>query len=156
MVKRKQQAVIGRPKADIDWKVVDEFLIAGCSGVEVAAFLGINPVTVYARCIEDNGIAFSLYSQVKSAKGDSILRAHQYNKALGRTEIGDNTLLIWLGKTRLKQVDAASQAASGNTFTIKVEKDGLGAGINISAKELSGSDNQGAESGDEKSSMGSP
>lgn len=41
--------------------------------------------------------------QQKRAKGESILRAHQYAKALGLTDKGDNTLLIWLGKQRLEQ-----------------------------------------------------
>jgi len=96
----------GRPKADIDWKKVDELLIAGCSGAEIAGYFGLNPATLYDRCQTDNNKMFSEYSQEKSAKGDSILRAHQYAKALGLTEKGDNTLLIWLGKTRLKQKES--------------------------------------------------
>lgn len=93
----------GRPKADIDWKKVDELLISGCSGAEIAGYFGLNPATLYDRCQTDNKKMFSEYSQEKTAKGDSILRAHQYAKALGLTEKGDNTLLIWLGKCRLKQ-----------------------------------------------------
>jgi len=126
----------GQPKANIDWKKVDELLIGGCLGTEIAGYLGISTYTLYDRCMSDNGVLFSQYSQDKHAKGDSILRAHQYAKALGLTEKGDNTLLIWLGKTRLKQIDSATQMTSGNSFTIKVDKDGLGTGINISAKEI--------------------
>lgn len=95
----------GRPKAVIDWLVVDQLLISGCSGTEIAAYIGIYANTLYDRCLTDNKILFSEYSQEKQAKGDSILRAHQFNKALGKTEKGDNTLLIWLGKNRLKQRD---------------------------------------------------
>lgn len=93
----------GRPKADIDWHKVNELLIAGCSGAEISGYLGISTYTLYDRCVSDKGVMFSQYSQDKQAKGDSILRAHQYAKALGLTDKGDNTLLIWLGKTRLKQ-----------------------------------------------------
>lgn len=93
----------GRPKADIDWKRVDDLLIVGCSGKEIAASIGVNYHTLYDRCFTDHGIQFSEYSQSKYAKGDSILRAHQFAKAIGKTTEGDNTLLIWLGKNRLGQ-----------------------------------------------------
>ena len=102
----------GQPKTDIDWKKVDELLIAGCSGAEIAGYFGFSTYTLYDRCMSDNGILFSQYSQDKQAKGDSILRAHQYAKALGLTDKGDNTLLIWLGKTRLKQKEHTDEVIS--------------------------------------------
>jgi hypothetical protein len=89
----------GRPKSDIDWKMVDDLLEAGCSGAEIAANIGINPATLYDRCQADHNMMFSQYSQEKQQKGDSLLRKAQFDKAM----IGDNTLLIWLGKCRLKQ-----------------------------------------------------
>jgi hypothetical protein len=94
---------MGRPPSKIDWKKVDSLLVAGCSGAEIAAYLGVQPQTIYDRCLAEKKILFSRYSQEKQAKGDSILRAHQYAKALGKTTEGDNTLLIWLGKNRLRQ-----------------------------------------------------
>lgn len=93
----------GRPPSEIDWKKVEEMLIAGCMGTGIAAYLGISAQTLYDRCLIEKGILFSQFSQEKKEKGDEILRAHQYAKALGLTDKGDNTLLIWLGKTRLKQ-----------------------------------------------------
>ncbi len=102
----------GRPKAYIDWKKVDELLMAGCSGAEVAAYFGVNPATLYDRCQTDNKRMFSDYSQEKCSKGESILRAHQYAKSLGLTDKGDNTLLIWLGKTRLKQKEHTEEIIS--------------------------------------------
>ena len=92
---------VGRPKADIDWNVVNNLLKAGCSGVEIAGRIGILPNTLYDRCEKDNGIVFSSYSQQFYAKGDSIIREKQFEKA----EEGDNSMLIWLGKNRLKQRD---------------------------------------------------
>lgn len=102
----------GRPKSDIDWKKVEDLLEAGCLGTGIAAYLGISAETLYDRCLIEKGKLFSRFSQEKKEKGDEILRAHQYAKALGLTDKGDNTLLIWLGKTRLKQVDASAQANS--------------------------------------------
>lgn len=102
-IKKKTKPKIGRPQADIDWKRVDDLLIVGCSGREIAASIGLNPATIYDRCEKDHGITFTEYSQQKYAKGESILRAHQFAKAIGKTTEGDNTLLIWLGKNRLGQ-----------------------------------------------------
>lgn len=92
----------GRPKSDIDWKRVDELLQADCSGAGIAATLGIAPCTLYDRCLTDKGISFSQYSQQMNIKGESLLKEVQYLKAMN----GDNALLIWLGKCRLKQTDA--------------------------------------------------
>ncbi len=96
---------VGRPLADIDWKKVDDLLVAGCSGIEIASYFGLHKQTIYERCEKDHGISFTEYSSQKYAKGDSIIRAHQFAKAIGKTTEGDNTLLIWLGKNRLKQRD---------------------------------------------------
>jgi hypothetical protein len=92
----------GRPKADIDWNYVNELLTAGCSGREIAGEIGLNCNTIYDRCEKDHGISFSEYSQQFYAKGDTLIRKKQFDKAIKE---GDNTLLIWLGKNRLKQSD---------------------------------------------------
>jgi len=92
----------GRPKSEIDWNRVDALLQADCSGAGIAATLGIAPCTLYDRCLTDKGISFSSYSQQMNIKGESLLKEVQHLKAMS----GDNTLLIWLGKCRLKQTDA--------------------------------------------------
>lgn len=106
----------GRPKSEIDWGKVDELLEAGCLGTEVAAFLGVNPATLYDRCFIDNKKLFSEYSQEKQSKGDSILRKAQFDKALS----GDTSLMIWMGKCRLKQIDASQLAASQAQSELKI------------------------------------
>lgn len=94
---------ITKPLIPIDWKRADELLTAGCLGTEVAAYFGMHPETLYDRVKLEKGIAFSEYSAKMKSNGEAKLREAQYNKALGATEKGDNTLLIWLGKTRLNQ-----------------------------------------------------
>ncbi len=89
----------GRPKSEIDWKRVDELLMADCSGSAIADTLGISRFTLYDRCLIDKGIPFASYSQQMNIKGESLLKEVQYLKAMS----GENTLLIWLGKVRLKQ-----------------------------------------------------
>jgi len=94
---------MARPLAPINWKTVEDLLIAGCSGANIAGYFGLQPNTIYRRCEDDHGITFTEYSQQFYSKGECLLRAHQFAKALGKTQEGDNTLLIWLGKVRLKQ-----------------------------------------------------
>ena len=43
----------GRPETPIDWKQVENLLMAGCLGTEVAAALGIHPDTLYLRVVSE-------------------------------------------------------------------------------------------------------
>ena len=94
---------MARPEKLIDWNRVDSLLQAGCLGTEIAAAFDMHPQTFYTKVEEQYKTSFTQYSQERRAIGDSILREKQYQKALGLTETGDNTLLIWLGKNRLGQ-----------------------------------------------------
>jgi hypothetical protein len=102
----------GRPKVIVDWKLVNQYLEAGCTGTEVAARLGMHPDSLYNTCKRDNKTDFSAYSQSKRASGDALLRAKQFETAMGlRKPNGDivkepnTTMLVWLGKNRLDQSD---------------------------------------------------
>lgn len=88
-----------KPRKKIDWNLVDNLLMAGCTGTEVAANFDMHPSTFYDHCQHDHGMSFSEYRQMKLSKGDAHLRTVQFKKALS----GDNTQLIWLGKNRLGQ-----------------------------------------------------
>jgi len=99
-------------KYDIDWKKVDDLLIAGCTITDIAGYFGCDRDILYIRFQKEKGSSLSAYAQQKRLKGDSLLRAHQYAKALGLTDKGDNTLLIWLGKVRLKQKEEVSMSES--------------------------------------------
>jgi len=92
---------MARPKANIDWKIVDSLLEASCEGTEIAAYLGIDNDTLYKRCKLDNKMGFSEYLQQKKAKGDTLLKTKQFKVAMD----GDKAMLIWLGKQRLNQRD---------------------------------------------------
>jgi len=91
----------GRPRAPIDWQKVDQALMAGCNGVQVAAKLGIHPETLYKSVQRDFKMGFSEYEAAKKAKGDALLCELQFDKAVK----GDTTMQIWLGKQRLGQSD---------------------------------------------------
>ena len=112
---------MSRPEKEIDWKKVDELLIAGCLGTEIAPHFNMHPETFYRRVEEKYGMGFTKYSSEKKSHGESLLRAHQYAKALGLTDKGDNTLLIWLGKNRLKQKENPDQVEFNNQIAEKFD-----------------------------------
>jgi hypothetical protein len=89
----------GRPLTPIDWDVVGEWLMKGCSGVQIAAILGVHHETLYDRCVAEHGVYFSQFSLKYKSKGDSLLHAAQFDAALK----GNTSMLIWLGKQRLDQ-----------------------------------------------------
>jgi|SRR5579864_2193260 len=108
---------MARPEKNIDWKVVDHLLMAGCKGTEIAANFDMHPDTFYIKVEEQYKMGFSAYSQEKRSKGDSLLRAKQFEKALEK----DNTMLIWLGKQRLDQREPeAFRAETTQSEPIKV------------------------------------
>lgn len=110
---------LGRPPIELNWDEIDELLTCGCSGTEIASRIGMHRVTLYEKCLVDKGISFSDYSLQKYAKGDALLKEQQFKKALGLTDVGDNTMLVWLGKNRLKQRDKQPDETHNN-ITIKV------------------------------------
>lgn len=134
-----------RPKKIVDWAKVDELLMAGCLGTEIAAHFDMHHDTFYRKVEEQYGIGFTAYSAEKKAQGDSLLRAAQYAKALGLSDKGDNTLLIWLGKTRLGQISEENKSNGNAPITIKVTGDGLGSGINISTTPISNEPDKGTQ-----------
>lgn len=102
----------------IDWVKVDNLLVSGCRGVEIAATIGIHEDTLYSRVKNEKGVQFSAYSAEKRAKGEALLKAQQFAKAMGWSKQGDNMMLIWLGKNRLDQTDSPKQDLSTNETTI--------------------------------------
>jgi hypothetical protein len=107
----KKKKKYGKKPFVIDWKRADELIAAGCPGTEVASHLGINCDTFYNHVKKDLKMEYSAYLQEKRSKGDALIRETQFNKAIGKSEKGDNTLLIWLGKQRLSQKEPESTIA---------------------------------------------
>jgi len=108
---------MARPEIPIDWNKVEYLLKAGCMGTEVAAKFAMHPQTFYNRVVQHYGCTnYTEFLQEMRTEGDADIRAKQYEKALGLTETGDNTLLIWLGKNRLGQK---------NEDKISISEDGL-------------------------------
>lgn len=96
------------PQLKIDWDVVDTLLIKGCSREQVAASIGMRSETLSARTLAEKKCIFSTYAQSKRAKGDAMLSARQFEKALGLNNKGNDRLLIHLGEFRLGQVKGSN------------------------------------------------
>ena len=104
-----------RPLIPIDWKKANELMIAGCHGTEVASYFGMHEDTFYRRVEDEFRVTFTAYLQEKKQIGQSLLRTKQFQKAMG----GDNTLLVWLGKVRLKQRENDDKEVCLNDQTIE-------------------------------------
>lgn len=141
----------GRPRAKIDWDEFDKLAIAGCNGRRIAGYFGIHEETLYRSVIRDKGVGFSEYLHSKRSKGEALLEAAQFYKALDKSKKGDTQLLIHLGKHRLGQVD---KSEVDNTFTF-VEHDPTKRDTDTSSipvPPLSGRDVESLEDGLQESS----
>ena len=85
---------------EIDWNEVDEMIIAGCPGTEIAGHYGLHPNTLYNRAAAEHGCVYSEYAHNKKSTGDARIRMKQYKEAV---ENGNTQLLIKLGEYRLGQ-----------------------------------------------------
>ena len=81
-------------KLKVDWEIADRLFESGCDGTQVAAHFGMHADTLYKRVEEERGMAYSAYKQLKRHKGQALIWAKQYEKAIK----GDNVMLIWAGK----------------------------------------------------------
>lgn len=91
----------GRPKHPIDWDRVIKMTMAGATGASIAHDLGIKPDLLYDRIKTDQGLDFSTFQVLHRMRGDDMLKLKQFELAMK----GDKSMLIWLGKNRLKQRD---------------------------------------------------
>lgn len=100
--------MFGRTEKKIDWERVDQMLMAGCLGTEIAACFDMHPQTFYDRVVKKYNVSFTEYCQEKKGIGDSLLREAQFEKAIKKK---DNTMLVWLGKQRLGQKENAHEVS---------------------------------------------
>ena len=107
---------VGRPRALIDWVIVDQYLKAQCKGTAVASILGIHPNTLYEECKRIHNVNFSEYSSLKKGEGIELLKAAQYKEAMS----GNVTMQIWLGKQYLQQSDRQDIAHQGLPQDVKI------------------------------------
>ena len=119
-MKDKKKSKAGRKKISIDWEKVDNYLMSGSNGVQVAAMLGISFDTLSRRTKDEKNADFAEYLQQKRQEGNDVLFGLQYELA----KSGDRGMLIWLGKNRLDQSDKKEIKQHNTGSLIKINMTG--------------------------------
>ena len=92
---------MARPRIPIDWDQVEKMCAIHCTGEEQASILGISYDTLNRACQREHEISFAEYFKQKASHGKMSLRRKQYSTAMD----GNTTMLVWLGKNWLGQMD---------------------------------------------------
>ena len=109
---------MARPKKEIDFKIVKNLCGIQCTGEEIAGTLEIDYDTLSRRIKSDYGMSFAEYYKKNSAVGKISLRRLQWKAANG----GNISMLIWLGKQYLDQVDKIESKLKVKKSYSKYEK----------------------------------
>jgi len=138
---------MARPKKELDWRIVEKKMEAGCSAKEIAGSM-CDIGTFYDRFKEEYGVSFSNYSQQFYEEGNSNIRWIQYMKAMS----GNIPMMSLLGRERLGQGKEEVQtspfediiAMRHENMMLKAEmheiKEMLNANKSKAGQELPGSD----------------
>jgi len=94
-------AKMGRPLIIIDWPQFERMCQIHCTLEEIAGVFGCSADTIERRVVDEYERTFAEVFKEKSSLGKASLRRKQYELALK----GDKTMLVWLGKQVLGQVD---------------------------------------------------
>lgn len=94
-------AKMGRPTIEIDWEQFEKLCQIHCTREEIAGVLKCSEDTIERRVKEKFGKTFAAVFKEMSALGRVSLRRKQFEMAAS----GDRTMLVWLGKQVLGQVD---------------------------------------------------
>ncbi len=105
MVKGTSKKRITKPLHQLDYKKLDAMCAIHCTGEECAAILGVDYDTLNTALKRDGNKGFSEYFAQKGSNGKMSLRRKQYDLAIE----GNSTMLIWLGKQWLGQVDKSER-----------------------------------------------
>lgn len=107
---KEEPVKLGRPKIEINWEEFDKLCSLHCTLIEIADWFGCSEDTIENRVKEEKGMLFSDYFKKKSSGGKLSLRRKQFEVALK----GNTTMLIWMGKQCLGQVDKHENILSNN------------------------------------------
>lgn len=97
---------MARPKLEIDPAQVEKLAAIGCSMAEIGAVLSCSPDTLQRR--------FAAVIEKGREHGKASLKRKQYEVAMS----GNVSMLIWLGKIKLGQVDTSRQFIDQNSVNI--------------------------------------
>ena len=114
---------MGRPKIEIDFEKVDALCAVFCNCEEIVSILKfdmkVSYDTVERRIKEQFDITFAEYvKQKQMAFAKPKLRKAQFDCAMS----GNATMLIWLGKQYLGQVDRQEMKIEGGETPVEIQQ----------------------------------
>lgn len=89
----------GRPRAPIDWAYVDQLILSGCNGAQIAGALDMHPISFYKRFEEEKNEIFTNYQPIREKGGQAII----LHKQMSVAKNGNVQMLMFLGKERCGQ-----------------------------------------------------
>jgi hypothetical protein len=110
---------MGRPRIEIDFKELDKLCGLQCSLEEIAGWFDCSIDTIEARIKETHGMTFPEYFAKKRSGGKISLRRKQYETAMA----GNVSMLIWLGKQYLGQVDKQETELKTSEIKVVIDQD---------------------------------
>lgn len=99
--KSKHSNTGGRPETVIDWPAFEKLCQMQCTLVEIADFFACSEDTIQRAVTKRYGEGFAATYKKHSAGGRRSLRRWQFDAA----SKGNTTMLVWLGKQWLGQID---------------------------------------------------
>mgnify|MGYP003294083972 CR=1 FL=1 len=106
-----------RPKKYIDQNQFESLCAIQCTLTEICNVLGVTDKTLNAWCRRTYRASFSEVFKTKRDKGKVSLRRLQYKAA----EAGNVTMLIWLGKQWLDQVEKPQKPDDEDDISDEIE-----------------------------------
>jgi hypothetical protein len=100
---------MGRPLIEIDSESFDKLCFMHCTESEIAGFFECSIDTIGRWCKRTYKTTFAELREQKASRGKVSLRRMQWKLA----EKGDKTMLIWLGKQELGQMDKSREEITG-------------------------------------------
>ena len=122
----------GRPKAIIDFDLVDHYLQAHCDGAAIARIIGVHPDTLYNAIKEKHNTDFSAYAQQKRQEGVAMVEDSIYRDAIKK---GGADRIFWL-KNKAGWADRQEIKHEGTMVSVNVGDNKAKEGVNYVIGEI--------------------
>lgn len=113
---------IGRPSKEVNWDKLDAALQFGARMIDCRGLLDMDELTISKNIKLKYGLLFAEYRELKM----STMRAKLLQKQFDVAMQGNVTMLIWLGKQHLGQVDKIEADMVSANIQINIDKQDAG------------------------------
>ena len=109
--------VMGRPRKEVDWVIVNALCKIQCTAEEISAVIDVSTDTITARCIDEHGVTFAEYFNRNKLGGKASLRRAQWVSA---NKDRNPSMLKHLGEHYLDQISRREiSGIEGNPIEFK-------------------------------------